>query len=111
MRITKPSEVIFIDNKIEKAFEKLDNNNEIKRTIKRAIKDLQQNAYSGIQIPKRLIPKEYIKKYEIENLWKYNLPNGWRLIYSLAPQNKVEILTLVLEWFNHRNYNRRFRYN
>ncbi|MDD3178390.1 MAG: hypothetical protein PHR26_02630 [Candidatus ainarchaeum sp.] len=66
----KKSKVVFIDNKIEKIFYKLDDNDPIKKSIIKAIKELKQNAFSGIQIPKKLIPKEYIKKYKINNLWK-----------------------------------------
>lgn len=64
----------------------------------------------GIQIPKRLFPKEYVIKYKINNLWKYDLPDGWRLIYTLNPLNQVEILSVILEWFNHKEYERRFHY-
>jgi len=35
------------------------------------------------KFPKKLIPKEYVK-----NLWKYNLPCAWRLIYSIE-SNKL----------------------
>jgi len=51
--------------------------------INRALDDLEENAFCGIQIQKRLIPKTYIDKYGVDNLWKYDLPKGWRLIYSL----------------------------
>ena len=110
MRIIKPSNVVFAENKIERAFDKLDNNDDLKKNIIRAIKDIKLNSYCGIQFPKRLIPKEYIKKYKVNNLWKYNLPDGWRLIYSLFPENKIEILSVVIEWFNHKDYERRFKY-
>lgn len=110
MRLLKPSEVVFADDKIEKEFNKLDDNDEIKKYIKRAIKDIQENAFCGIQIPKRLIPKEYIQKYGINNLWKYDFPDGWRLIYSITTPNKVEILALILDWFSHPEYERKFHY-
>jgi len=109
MRFLKPSEVVFANDKIEREFEKLKENDEIKKYIKRAIKDIKANAYCGIPIPKRLFPKEY-KKYKINNLWKYDMPDGWRLIYSITTPNKVEILAIILEWFNHKEYERRFKY-
>jgi len=28
------------------------------------------------------------------------LPDGWRLIYSITTPNKIEILSVILEWFN-----------
>ena len=110
MRFLKPSEVIFSDDKIEKEFIKLDENNEIKKYIKRAIRDIKENAFCGIPLPKRLFPNEYVKKYHMNNLWKYDLPDGWRLIYTITTPNKIEILAIILEWFNHKEYDRRFKY-
>ncbi len=106
----KPSEVVFSDDKIEKEFYKLKKEDALRKFLERAIKDLQNNAFCGTRIPKRLIPKEYISKYKINNLWKYDLPNSWRLIYSVVTPSKVEILSVVIEWFDHKNYERRFKY-
>jgi mRNA-degrading endonuclease RelE of RelBE toxin-antitoxin system len=106
----KSSKVKFISERLEKEFKNLDENDPIKRAIKRAIIDLQQDAFFGIQIPKRIFPKEYIQKYQINNLWKYDLPNGWRLIYTITSENQVQIVTAILEWFNHPEYERRFNY-
>jgi len=106
----KPSKVVFINDELEKDFHILKAEDPIKKGISRAIKDLQQNAFSGIQIPKRLWPKDYIKKYGINNLWKYDLPNSWRLIYTITPENEVELISAILEWFDHKEYERRFKY-
>jgi len=111
MKIIRPSKVIFADNKIEKEFEKLDDVDELKKYLKRAIRDIQINAFCGIQFPKRLIPKEYIQKYGVKNLWKYDLPDGWRLIYSITTPTKIQIVSIILEWFtSHKDYERRFNY-
>lgn len=110
MRIVRPSEVVFADDNVEKDFLSLSKDNEIRKYIQRAIIDIKQNAFCGIPIPKRLIPKEYIQKYDIQNLWKYDLPDGWRLVYAITTRNKVEIISVILEWFNHSDYERRFNY-
>ena len=110
MRIIKPSKPVFADDKTEEAFHHLEKESSLRKHITRAIKDIERNSFCGIQIPKKLIPKAYVKKYGITNLWKYDLPDGWRLIYSVTTPNKVEIITLILEWFDHTNYNRRFGY-
>jgi hypothetical protein len=110
MNIIKPSEVVFANDKLEKSFNTLLESEEIKIYLRRAIAHIKTNAYCGTQLQKRLIPSEYIKKYGVNNLWKYDLPDGWRLIYSLFPQNKVEILSVVIEWFNHKDYEKRFNY-
>lgn len=77
--------------------------------VTRAINDLKENPFCGVKIPKKLWPKEYIKKYGINNLRKYNLPNAWRLIYTLEG-DEIKIISMILEWFNHKDYERRFKY-
>jgi len=110
MGLVKPSEVVFVDDKVEEEFNSLDDEDEIKKCIKRAIEDLKLNAFCGIPIPKRLIPREYLQKYNVKNLWKYDLPNAWRLIYNIKG-DKVKVLSIILEWFaSHKNYERRFKY-
>lgn len=110
MRIIKKSKVVFADDKIEKEFNNLNDDDEIKKWIRKSIEELKQNAFCGIPIPKRLIPKEYMTKYYVTNLWKYDLPNGWRLMYTIKTPNKIEILSVILEWFSHSDYEKRFRY-
>lgn len=110
MKLIRKSEVKFADDNVEKEFYSLKEGDEIKEYIKRAIRDLQINAFCGIQIPKKIIPQEYTRKYGITNLWKYDLPDGWRLIYSITTPSKVEIISVILEWFNHKAYERRFNY-
>jgi Txe/YoeB family toxin of Txe-Axe toxin-antitoxin module len=106
----KPSKVVFINDKLEKEFSSLNDDDFLKKFLIRAVKDLKQNAFCGIQIPKRLIPQIYVKKYEINNLWKMDLPKGWRLLYTVTAENEVEIISAILEWFDHKDYEKRMSY-
>ncbi|MBI2659438.1 hypothetical protein HYX05_05065 [Candidatus Woesearchaeota archaeon] len=106
----KHSRVVFISDELENSFNSLPEDDFVKKSIIRAIKDLKQNAFMGIHIPKRLIPKEYIRKWEINNLWKYDMPKGWRLLYTVTSENEVELISAILEWFDHKEYERRFKY-
>lgn len=100
----------FADEKIKRAFERLkDNNLDLYRFLLRAFSDIKNDPGCGIPIRKKLIPKEYIKKYAINNLFKYNLPNAWRLLYSLTG-SKIEIIAIILEWLDHKSYERKFKY-
>lgn len=81
----------------------------IKKGIQKAIRDLKENAFCGERIEKRLIPEFYVKKYGIDNLWRYPLPDGWRLVYTIAT-NLSETLVIIIEYFDHKNYSRRFGY-
>ncbi len=108
--IIKPSKVVFIEQELEDGFNRLKEEDFLKKSMIRAIKDLQENAFCGIQIPKRLIPKEYLHKYGLTNLWKYNLPQGWRLLYTVTADNEIELISAILEWFDHKGYERRLGY-
>ena len=105
----KKIKVVFSNKKLKKAFEDLKKGTheeqKLHSKILTTIEKLEINPLSGNQIPRRLIPKEYKEK----NIWKVNLDSSWRLIYTLA-QNKVEVLTVVLEWFSHKKYERKFKY-
>ncbi|KHO48137.1 MAG: hypothetical protein QT00_C0001G0150 [archaeon GW2011_AR5] len=108
------SNIVFADARIKAAFNKLraskTESKMLHEFMLRAFDDLEKDAFCGIQIPKNLIPKEYEKRYgKLNNLWKYNLPNAWRLIYTIKTE-EVLVLSVVLEWMDHKNYERRFGY-
>lgn len=108
-----PSAIRFADEKIKEAFYKLENGDnqekELFKFINQAMDNIEKNAFCGVQIPKKLIPKEYSSKYGVTNLWKYDLPRAWRLVYSIV-RDEVIVVSLILEWFNHKGYERRFNY-
>jgi len=107
------SRIQFANEKVEEAFKKLNlgkyEEERLYGWILRAFKDLKENPFCGIQIQRRLIPKYYIQKYSVKNLWKYNLPDAWRLIYSIEA-NQIFIISIILEWLDHKEYERRFGY-
>lgn len=109
----KKARVVFADRKLKRSYEELEDSKtedrELYKWLTRAFDDLAENAFCGIQIPKKLIPKEYIKKYGIDNLWKYDLPRAWRLLYSVA-DDEVKVIAIVLEWMPHKEYERKFGY-
>lgn len=108
------SNVVFGNEKIKDSLEKLKNSKtedkKLYSWLIRAFEDLKENAFAGVQIPKRIFPKEYEQKFgKLDNLWKYNLPNSWRLNYTIK-HNEVVVLSIILEWMDHKNYERKFKY-
>ncbi|MFH1751821.1 MAG: hypothetical protein ABH821_02685 [archaeon] len=105
--------VAFADSSIKKAFDKLKSgkfeDKQLYDFINRAMDDLKKDPFCGIRIPRKQWPKEYIKKFDINNLWKYDLPGAWRLVYTVKGA-KVEVMSIILEWFSHKEYNRKFNY-
>ena len=78
-------------------------------SIKQKIELLRANPEYGIHIPKDRIPKDYVREYDVNNLWKVNLSGAWRMIYTIKG-SEVEIISLILDIINHRHYEKKFRY-
>lgn len=106
-------QVTFIEESTRNAFGKLESgkfeDRELFNFINRAIDDLKKNPFVGIKLPRKLWPKEYVQRYGINNLWKYDLPNGWRLLYTIKG-DAVQIVSVILEWMKHKEYDRKFGY-
>jgi len=104
------SRVIFTDDELKKTFEKLESEDgRLFNEIKEALDTIKQNAFFGRNVKKELIPKELKQKYNIDNLWIYNLRKDWRLLYTIT-NNQIEVLAIVLDWMNHKEYERLFKF-
>ncbi len=105
-----PSEIKFADEKVKKSFEDLEREDPVLfKIITQAFYNIKENAFCGIQVPKKQIPKEYKLEYDAENLWKYDLPKGWRLLYTIR-RDEIVVFSIILEWLDHKEYERRFKY-
>lgn len=79
------------------------------RSINRVRDLLKQNPFLGDQVKKDIIPSKYILKYEVDNLWRIELADRWRLVYTITG-NQIEIINFVVDIFNHRDYDKVFGY-
>jgi hypothetical protein len=104
----KPNKVVFVDKELEDSFNEMPDKDPIKKGIVRAILLIRDNFSCGRNVKKELIPKNLAEKYSLNNLWIYDLPNGWRLIYSVTSSGEVEIIAALLDWMNHKDYERLF---
>ena len=103
--------VKFSDEKLKEAFENLKNIDiDLYEQIDKATDEINKNVFCGRSVKKKLIPRELIQKYELNNLWIYNLRSGWRLLYSVTSPDKIQILAIVLDWMNHKDYERLFKF-
>lgn len=107
----KEGEIKFGDENLKVSFEELkEKDKELYERLEKALTDISKNVFCGRNVKKELIPKSLIKKYGLNNLWIYNLSEGWRLLYFITTPNKVEIIAVVLDWMNHKDYDRLFNF-
>jgi len=106
----KPSDTKFINSKLEDIFNRLSDEDPLKKALKKAIKEIQNNMFIGRNVKKKLIPKKLIIKYDINNLWIYNHPSAWRLLYTLTRDKNIKIIAIILDWMNHKDYEKLFNF-
>ena len=77
--------------------------------INRLFDIMVNNPFYGENAKKDLIPKEYRQKYDADNLFIADLPDYWRMIYTLE-SDEIEIIAFVLDIISHDEYNKKFRF-
>ena len=83
----------------------------ILNSIKKKVDLIKVNPHYGDPISKKLIPKEYIEKYGITNLFRVELSNYWRMLYTLTDgESVIEIIAFVLNIVDHKEYDKLFGY-
>ena len=90
-------------------------NSKVDRSILNAINKkvelIKVNIHYGEPIAKNLIPKEYKTKYEATNLFRVELPNFWRMLYTLTDgESQIEIVAFILDVLDHKDYDKKFGY-
>ncbi|MBS3115312.1 hypothetical protein J4482_01650 [Candidatus Woesearchaeota archaeon] len=69
---------------------------------------LKDNPQYGNPLKKELIP-ENLKRLGIQNLYRTELSNYWRMLYTIEG-NTVEIFLFVLNIMDHNEYDKMFGY-
>jgi len=78
------------------------------RSIQRVRDILKDNPQFGDSIAKRLIPEKF-KAMGIKNLYRAELSNYWRMLYTIEG-TRVEIFLFVLSIVDHKQYDKLFGY-
>lgn len=85
--------------------------NMIFTAVNKKVELIKENIHYGSPIAKKLIPSEYKIRYGVTNLFRVELPNFWRMLYTLTDgETKVEIIAFVLDVVDHKEYNKKFGY-
>lgn len=75
------------------------------RSINQKSEFIRKDPFYGDNIPKKLIPKEY----NVGNLWRVELCNFWRMLYTIKG-DKIEIICFIVDILSHKDYDKKFGY-
>jgi hypothetical protein len=79
------------------------------KSIDAAKRLLKEDPAAGEHVEKNHWPKLYVKNYSINNLFRYELPEGYRMIYTIIRKGSV-IKPTILDILDHTAYDHLFGY-
>jgi Txe/YoeB family toxin of Txe-Axe toxin-antitoxin module len=102
------AKIRFVDESLRNAFQELETEDiRLFKEVEKALSEIHNNAFCGRNVKKELIPKSLIQKYQLRNLWIYNLRKDWRLLYTVSSE-EIGVIAIILNWMNHKDYERLF---
>ena len=107
---SSPSDV-YIDRKLFDDICKLRKNHRKRKWITSMKKTLEGNHLSGEHIQSRIIPRHYLEKHKVNNLFRFSLPEGHRGIYTLIEFENKGVCPVILDVFSHKEYEKMFGYS
>lgn len=94
--------------KARRFYDSLPSDDRLKKEIDQAKELLKSRADIGDKIEKKKIPKQYVK-FGINNLFRYKLREGYRLLYTILSDGKVKTCS-VIDIVDHDAYEKLFGY-
>jgi len=105
--------LVFVDKALENSFNALSDRDPIKKGLIKAMRDIKEDFSVGRLITRDTHNKTRVKsilgKYGSVNLRVYNLPSAWRMIYSVTSSEDIRIVAVILDWMNHKDYEKMLR--
>ena len=72
------SPAVFLSEELDSLLKSLATNHKFVKWIKSMAEVLEENKFAGELIKKSQIPKLYVEQYHVNNLYRYNHPEGYR---------------------------------
>ena len=103
--VRKPSPKVFLSDELVQRLRKLGSEHKITKWIKDMQEVLRENMYAGELIRKSQIPKQYVERYGVNNLYRYGHPEGFRSCYTI-----LHGCPIILDIMSHPEYDKVFGY-
>jgi hypothetical protein len=108
--LSHPADQVKGSQEFYKIYQALKPGSAEKKMVDSGLDKLKQNTMAGEKIQRPQWPPFYVKRYAINNLWKYNMSKAARLIYTILSE-KGRWTVIVIEMFlTHKEYEKRFGY-
>jgi mRNA-degrading endonuclease RelE of RelBE toxin-antitoxin system len=105
--VLRPSPAVYLAKELSDSLDALDP--KLRKWLSDMETVLKGNKLAGDPVPKIQIPRYYREKFGVNNLYRYDHPEGYRSCYTLLTYD-VGVCPLILDLRSHREYSRIFGY-
>jgi hypothetical protein len=86
----------------------------VQEALRRQARTLAGDPQHGTFIAVGRVPKETLRRWQarvgaLPNLWKVDLPDGWRALYTIGSDGPLRVV-IVIEVVRHKEYDRLLGY-
>ena len=106
----QPSDEVRLNESLDLMINELPASDDRVMWIRDMEKVVAENRYAGEQVQKDRIPRKYIRKYGINNLYRYQHPKGFRSTYTVITPTKGVYYVIILDLLSHKEYDDLFGY-
>ena len=99
------SPAVYLSKELATTIKCLGTDHKVAKWINSMADVLKENKFAGELIKKSQIPRLYVKKYHVNNLYRYGHPEGFRSCYTIA-----EECPHILDLMSHPEYDKIFKY-
>ena len=110
LNLSHPASQVKGSDEFYRVYRNLQRGSVEKRMVDSALDKLKQNMMAGDKIQRPQWPPYYMRRYSINNLWKYNMSKSSRLIYTLLSENGRWMVVVLEMFMTHKEYEKRFGY-
>ena len=110
MTLKKKPSAINATRELADFIHSLDKECYLEKVITKAKEKLSDNMFSGARVQKKLIPRYYVRSYDLDNLYVLDLDSSRRLSYTLLYNGTGVVVILIEIFLSHKNYEQRFGY-
>jgi hypothetical protein len=107
--VLRPSPAVYRLKELSDFLDALDPRHKFRKWMNDMENVLKGNMLAGDPVPKVQIPRHYRDKFGLNNLYRYEHPEGYRSCYTLLTYH-VGVCPLILDLNSHKEYSRIFGY-
>jgi len=105
-RHRSPAREVYVVSNLHQLLQTLPADHKFRKWIADMKVVLKEHMFAGDLIGKKLVPTFYIEKYGVNNLYRYDHPEGHRSCYTI-----VQGCVYIIDIMSHAEYDLRFGYN